>query len=110
MVAGLYPFILSEFFQIGLAATIIPTVKKSKIPSWITKTVKISKFSEDDFLIKSVKSSQNVNVIKMKNMYGKKVRGIERSTFLLDPEGSLIHEWRGVKVNGHINEILEVLN
>mgnify|MGYP002869391195 FL=1 len=45
---------------------IIPTVKKPKIPSWITKTVKISKFSEDDFLIKSVKSSQNVNVIKMK--------------------------------------------
>ena len=50
------------------------------------------------------------NVIKMKNMYGKKVRGIERSTFLLDPEGNLIHEWRGVKVNGHINEILAVLN
>jgi len=48
-------------------------------------------------------------VIKMKNMYGKKVRGIERSTFLLSPEGKLIHEWRGVKVNGHIEEILEVL-
>ena len=48
-------------------------------------------------------------VIKMKNMYGKKVRGIERSTFLLSPEGRLINEWRGVKVNGHIEEILEVL-
>ena len=48
-------------------------------------------------------------VIKMKNMYGKKVRGIERSTFLLSPEGKLINEWRGVKVNGHIEEILEVL-
>jgi len=48
-------------------------------------------------------------VIKMKNMYGKKVRGIERSTFLLSPEGKLINEWRGVKVNGHIKEILEVL-
>ena len=48
-------------------------------------------------------------VIKMKNMYGKKVRGIERSTFLLSPEGTLINEWRGVKVNGHIEEILEVL-
>ena len=48
-------------------------------------------------------------VIKMKNMYGKKVRGIERSTFLLSPEGKLMHEWRGVKVNGHIEEILEVL-
>ena len=48
-------------------------------------------------------------VIKMKNMYGKKVRGIERSTFLLSPEGKLMNEWRGVKVNGHIEEILEVL-
>jgi peroxiredoxin Q/BCP len=48
-------------------------------------------------------------VIKMKNMYGKKVRGIERSTFLLSPEGKLINEWRGVKVNGHIEEILKVL-
>jgi peroxiredoxin Q/BCP len=50
------------------------------------------------------------NVIKMKNMYGKKVRGIERSTFLIDPEGKLINEWRGVKVNGHINEILKFLS
>ena len=50
------------------------------------------------------------NVIKMKNMYGKKVRGIERSTFLINPEGKLIHEWRSVKVNGHINEILELLS
>ena len=49
------------------------------------------------------------NVIKMKNMYGKKVRGIERSTFLINPEGKLIHEWRGLKVNGHIEEILKVL-
>jgi peroxiredoxin Q/BCP len=49
------------------------------------------------------------NVIKMKNMYGKKIRGIERSTFLISPEGKLINEWRGVKVNGHIKEILEVL-
>lgn len=50
------------------------------------------------------------DVIKMKNMYGKKVRGIERSTFLINPEGKLINQWRGVKVNGHINEILQVLN
>jgi len=49
------------------------------------------------------------DVIKMKNMYGKKVRGIERSTFLLNPEGKLINEWRKVKVDGHIEEILEVL-
>jgi|TARA_B100001063_G_scaffold148426_1_gene138509 peroxiredoxin Q/BCP len=49
------------------------------------------------------------DVIKMKNMYGKKVRGIERSTFLINTEGKLINEWRGVKVNGHIQELIEFL-
>ena len=48
--------------------------------------------------------------IKMKNMYGKQVRGVERSTFLIGPDGKLSHEWRGVKVAGHVQEILEILN
>ncbi len=46
-------------------------------------------------------------VIKLKNMYGKKVRGIERSTFLIDANGILQHEWRGVKVDGHVAAVLE---
>jgi peroxiredoxin Q/BCP len=46
-------------------------------------------------------------VIKMKNMYGKKVRGIERSTFVVDKAGRLAREWRGVKVPGHAQEVLE---
>jgi peroxiredoxin Q/BCP len=45
-------------------------------------------------------------VIKMKNMYGKKVRGIERSTFVIDREGKLAREWRGVKVPDHVEEVL----
>jgi len=45
-------------------------------------------------------------VIKMKNMYGKKVRGIERSTFVIDGEGVLVKDWRGVKVPGHAAEVL----
>jgi peroxiredoxin Q/BCP len=49
------------------------------------------------------------NVIKMKKMYGKEVRGIERSTFLIDANGVLRHEWRGVKVPGHVDEILEAV-
>jgi peroxiredoxin Q/BCP len=49
------------------------------------------------------------DVIKMKNMYGKQVRGIERSTFLIDPQGILIHEWRKVKVKNHSEDILDVL-
>ena len=46
------------------------------------------------------------DVIKMKNMYGKKVRGIERSTFLVGADGKLIREWRKVKVDGHAAEVL----
>ena len=46
------------------------------------------------------------DVIKMKNMYGKKVRGIERSTFLIGGDGRLVREWRGVKVPGHAEEVL----
>jgi thioredoxin-dependent peroxiredoxin len=46
-------------------------------------------------------------VIKMKNMYGKQVRGIERSTFAIDTEGRIAREWRGVKVPGHAKEVLE---
>ena len=45
-------------------------------------------------------------VIKMKNMYGRQVRGIERSTFVLDARGVVLREWRGVKVAGHVEEVL----
>ena len=46
-------------------------------------------------------------VIVMKSMYGKKVRGIERSTFIIDAGGKIVKEWRGVKVPGHVDEVLE---
>ena len=46
-------------------------------------------------------------VIKLKNMYGKQVRGIERSTFVIDAAGTLAREWRGVKVPGHAQEVLD---
>ena len=49
---------------------------------------------------------EQFDVIKMKNMYGKQVRGIERSTFIIGPDRSLIHEWRGVKVAGHAESVL----
>ncbi len=50
------------------------------------------------------------DVIKMKNMYGRKVRGIERSTFVIDAKGALAREWRKVKVPGHAEEVLAVVN
>jgi thioredoxin-dependent peroxiredoxin len=52
---------------------------------------------------------QLFNVIKMKTMYGKQVRGIERSTFLINDQGVLIQAWRGVKVKGHVDDLLNTL-
>ncbi|MDP2108606.1 MAG: peroxiredoxin, partial [Rhodocyclaceae bacterium] len=49
------------------------------------------------------------DVIKLKNMYGKQVKGIERSTFLIDKNGRLAREWRGVKADGHAAEVLAAL-
>jgi peroxiredoxin Q/BCP len=49
------------------------------------------------------------DVVKDKNMYGKKVRGIERSTFVLDSDGEILAEWRKVKAEGHAKEVLQAL-
>ncbi len=49
------------------------------------------------------------DVIKLKNMYGKQVQGIERSTFLIDREGKLVSEWRKVSVKGHVAKVLEAV-
>jgi len=49
------------------------------------------------------------DVIKEKNMYGRKVMGIERSTFLIDDKGVLRREWRKVKVPGHVEEVLDAI-
>jgi peroxiredoxin Q/BCP len=49
-------------------------------------------------------------VMQLKNMYGKQVRGVERSTFLMDPNGVVIQEWRKVKVPGHVAAVLDALH
>ena len=49
-------------------------------------------------------------VMKLKNMYGKQVRGVERSTFVFDAHGKPAREWRGVKAPGHAAEVLEFIN
>jgi len=48
-------------------------------------------------------------VIKEKNMYGRKLMGVERSTFLINDQGILVREWRKVKVPGHVDEVLEAV-
>lgn len=55
------------------------------------------------------KACQAYDVIKEKNMYGRKVIGIERSTFLIDAAGKLQQEWRKVRVKGHVDEVLEAV-
>ncbi len=52
---------------------------------------------------------EQFGVIKLKNMYGKQVRGIERSTFVLDKRGVLRREWRSIKADGHADEVLEAV-
>lgn len=49
------------------------------------------------------------NVIKLKKNFGKEYMGIERSTFILSPEGQLLHEWRKVSVKGHIDDVINTL-
>ena len=55
------------------------------------------------------KLCKQFDVIKMKNMYGRQVRGIERSTFLIGPDGKLFREWRKVKADGHAAEVLDAV-
>ena len=55
------------------------------------------------------KLAEKFGVWKEKSMYGRKYMGIERSTFVLDSEGQIEKEWRKVKVNGHVDEILNYL-
>lgn len=50
---------------------------------------------------------EQFGVMKLKNMYGKQVRGIERSTFVLDANGNIAKEWRGLKADGHAQEVLD---
>jgi peroxiredoxin Q/BCP len=67
------------------------------------------KFNFDLLSDAEEKLCNQFDVIKMKNMYGKQVRGIERSTFLIDEKGVLRHEWRKVKVKGHVDEVLDAV-
>lgn len=64
------------------------------------------KFNFDLLSDEDEKLCQQFDVIKVKNMYGKKVLGVERSTFLIDEKGVLRKEWRKVKVKGHVEEVL----
>ena len=67
------------------------------------------KFNFDLISDPDEKLCKQFDVIKEKNMYGKKFMGIERSTFLIDKKGVLQQEWRKVKVAGHVDEVLDAV-
>lgn len=72
----------------------------------------ISKFGLNLTLLSDIEETvcRQFDVIKEKNMYGKKVLGIERSTFILNEQGQIMHEWRKVKAAGHAQQVLEALS
>lgn len=86
--------------------TVILGVSRDSIKSHENFKAK-QKYSFDLLSDKDEKLCVQFDVIKEKNMYGKKVMGIERSTFLIDEKGILRKEWRKVKVDGHVSEVLE---
>ncbi len=87
------------------ASTVILGVSRDSIKSHENFKTK-QEFPFDLLSDKEEKLCDQFDVIKEKNMYGKKVMGIERSTFLIDKEGVLQQEWRKVKVDGHVEEVL----
>ncbi len=88
--------------------TVILGVSRDSIKSHENFKSKLD-FSFDLLSDSEEKLCRQFDVIKEKNMYGKKVMGIERSTFLIDDKGVLRNEWRKVKVDGHVAEVLEAV-
>ena len=88
------------------AKTIILGVSKDSITSHEKFKAK-QNFPFDLLSDEDGKVCEKFDVIKEKNMYGRKFMGIERSTFLIDADGKLRREWRKVKVKGHAAEVLE---
>ena len=88
--------------------TVILGVSRDSIKSHENFKAK-QKYSFDLLSDKDEKLCAYFDVIKEKNMYGKKMMGIERSTFLIDGKGVLRKEWRKVKIEGHIREVLETI-
>jgi peroxiredoxin Q/BCP len=87
------------------AGTVILGVSRDSIKSHENFKAK-QEFPFDLLSDKEEKLCTQFDLIKEKNMYGKKVMGIERSTFLIDKKGVLREEWRKVKVDGHVDEVL----
>lgn len=95
----LYP----EFLAVGCAVVGVSRDSLKSHENFKTKfTLPFELMSDPDETVCAL-----FGVMKMKNMYGKQVRGIERSTFVFDKAGVLRQEWRGVKVPEHASQVLD---
>jgi peroxiredoxin Q/BCP len=94
--------------RIKRAGTVVLGVSRDSIASH-EKFKQKQGFNFDLLSDAEEKACKAYGVIKDKTMYGRKVRGIERSTFLIDEKGVLRKEWRGVKVGGHVDEVLAAI-
>ena len=94
--------------KFSLLNTVVLGVSRDKISSH-EKFKKNQKFPFDLLSDEDEKLCKIFNVMKEKNMYGRKFFGIERSTFLIDKKGILRNEWRKVKVKGHVGDVLQIL-
>ncbi len=70
----------------------------------VKHTLEVKLLSDEDHTI-----IEKYGVWKLKKMYGKEYYGVERSTFLINPEGKVVKQWNKVKVKGHVDEVLDVL-
>ena len=94
--------------KFSLLNTVVLGVSRDKISSH-EKFKKNQKFPFDLLSDEDEKLCKIFNVMKEKNMYGRKFFGIERSTFLIDKKGILRNEWRKVKVKDHVRDVLQTL-
>jgi len=94
------------FEQFGAANTVIFGVSRDGLRAHENFKGKQS-FPFELISDKEEELCKQFDVIKLKKNYGREYMGIERSTFLIDAEGVLRQEWRGVKVKGHVEEVLE---
>ena len=94
--------------KFSLLNTVVLGVSRDKISSH-EKFKKNQKFPFDLLSDEDEKLCKIFNVMKEKNMYGRKFFGIERSTFLIDKKGVLRNEWRKVKVKNHVGDVLQTL-
>lgn len=97
--------LVPEFKKINTVVLGISRDSVSRHEKFIEKeNYKIDLISDED-----EEACQFFDVLKEKNMYGKKVMGVERSTFIISEEGKIAHAWRKVKAEGHAKEVLDYL-